>query len=150
MKRLVATGIAIIAIILVVFSFQSRTTSVNVSYTDFSERGNDITEELELSIWNDFVEVALDSNPTTGFEWQITEASYKTSWVPFQQEFKPPEWTPISHRFEPAGTGGTAGASGEEVWTLPAGTGSITFEYSQPWEGGEKTERTFNLVVVSR
>jgi predicted secreted protein len=150
MKRLVAAGIAIIAISLVIMSLQSRTASVNVSHTDFSEQGDSITEELKLSIWNDFIEVTLDSNPTTGFEWRITEVSYETSWVPFQQKFESPEWTPISHQFEPAGVNGTTGASGQEVWTFPAGTGNIAFEYSQPWEGGQKTERTFDLVVVSR
>ena len=150
MKRLIAVGIAIIAVALLVMGFQPRTVYVNLSDDDFSEQGSIITEELDLSVWNDFIEITLDSNPTTGFEWKITEGTYKTSWVPFQQEFEPPEWTPISHRFEPAEANGTVGASGQEVWVIPAGTGNITFEYYRSWEGGEKSERTINLAVSSR
>ena len=39
----------------------------------------------------------------------------------------------------------------DHVWTFKAlkkGTSTITLEYSQPWEGGEKGKWTYNLTVV--
>ncbi|MCD6567992.1 MAG: protease inhibitor I42 family protein [Dehalococcoidia bacterium] len=43
------------------------------------------------------------------------------------------------------------GAPGKEVWTFEAlekGSSTISMEYSQPWEGGEKAAQTFSLTVV--
>lgn len=139
---------AIIAISLVTLSFQPRTAFVEVTCNDFLEHGNRVTKEVELDMWKDFIEVTLCSNPTTGFKWSIVEASYDKLWAPFQPNFEPPEWTPISHKFEPPEDREVVGASGQEVWTLATGNGTITMEYSQPWEGGEKAERTFILSVT--
>jgi len=43
------------------------------------------------------------------------------------------------------------GTPGKEVWTfktLKKGTTEVSMEYSRPWEGGEKAEWTFDLVVT--
>jgi predicted secreted protein len=43
------------------------------------------------------------------------------------------------------------GSVGTEVWNfkaLAAGETNISLEYSQPWDGGIKAEKTFDLKVV--
>jgi len=43
------------------------------------------------------------------------------------------------------------GAGGKEVWTfiaLKAGTTTLSMEYSQPWEGGQKGANSFNVTIV--
>ena len=83
--------------------------------------------------------VTLESKPTTGFQWElveITEDILKKN----TDEYIAPE------QKEPP----IAGAGGEERWIFQAlkpGTGQISMEYNQPWEGGEKKAETFNLTV---
>lgn len=84
--------------------------------------------------------VALASNQTTGFQWELKEIS-DTSRL-----------QKIDSKYE-ASTTGLLGAGGKEIWTfkaLKAGRATINMEYSQPWEGGEKAASTFNLTVVMK
>ncbi len=90
--------------------------------------------------------VILCSNPTTGFEWlespQISDTSVLRQET---HEFIPPE--------DLAERPPLAGSPGKEVWTfktLKKGISTISFEYSRPWEGGEKAEWTFELEVHVR
>jgi len=55
------------------------------------------------------------------------------------------------HNFLSPEAKGVVGASGKDVWTfksLKKGTTIISFDYSRPWEGGEKGEWTVELTVV--
>ena len=86
--------------------------------------------------------VILCSNPTTGFEWlelpQISDTSV------LRQE---------THEFMPPEDENIIGGAGKEIFTfktLKKGVSTINFEYSRPWEGGEKAEWTFELEVHVR
>jgi predicted secreted protein/predicted small secreted protein len=115
---------------------------VIASAEDFSKEAN-ITKQVEVKAGDTFT-ITLDSNATTGFQWneqaQIADTKVLT------QE---------AHQYvAPATNNGStpvAGMSGIEEWTFTAGqTGTTTafFSYDRPWEGGEKAVRTFELTVV--
>ena len=82
--------------------------------------------------------VTLESNPTTGYQWELSEITGNDILELVSSEFQPAET-------------GLVGAGGTEVWTFKAlarGEATINLEYSRPWEGGEKGEKTFSLNVV--
>jgi inhibitor of cysteine peptidase len=84
------------------------------------------------------LEVALDSNPTTGFDWQLAGA------VPSQV-------TTVGSTLEATATGDSVGAGGIRVFTYTAataGTGTLRLEYVRPWEKGVPPAKTFTLTVV--
>ena len=122
---------------LYVFDNKPITTSIEFSNDDFLQNDGAIVEELEVSGSADYIEVTLHSNQTTGFKWGIIE-------VPDDDET---EWTPYLYRYEPPETEGLVGAAGKEMWIFPRDEGILTMEYSQPWDGGIKAERTLNLTV---
>ena len=78
--------------------------------------------------------IRLQSNPTTGFEWQAI--------------FDPAAVALVDRKFDP-GAGGIGGG-GEEVLTfrpLRAGRATITFDLRRPWEKGSRESRAIDLVV---
>ncbi len=105
--------------------------SVDASYMD---------KEVEL-VAGDTLTITLESNPTTGFQWELTEITDQN--VLEQQgepEFKAPEDETL------------VGASGEEIWTFKAlekGKSTISMEYQRSWEDIEPAE-TFVLTIVVR
>jgi len=95
-------------------------------------------KEVALAVGGSLI-VTLDSNASTGFEWELTGISDEAVLGLEGSEFQPPEDT------------GVVGAPGKEIWTFNAltiGDSSISMEYSQPWEGGTKAAETFDLTVV--
>lgn len=72
--------------------------------------------------------ILLESNPTTGYQWQLTQ---------------PPDEAVLSlvkTEFEETGEEGLVGAGGEERWTFKAegrGRTTLYFVYIRPWEDGE-------------
>jgi len=113
--------------------------SIEVSYDDFMAN-NDITREVEVAV-GDSIEVTLGSNATTGFQW--SESAQISDQSVLEQK---------THEYvAPDQQGGALGVAGKEVWTfeaLESGTTTVSMEYSQPWEGGEKGSWTFVLTVV--
>jgi inhibitor of cysteine peptidase len=112
--------------------------SIEVSYDDFMAN-NHITREVEATI-GDSIEVTLASNPSTGFQW-LESAQISAPSVLGQK----------THKYMPPRQQDVVGAAGDEVWTFEAlelGTTTVSMEYSQPWEGGEKGAWTFVLTVV--
>ena len=84
--------------------------------------------------------VVLCSNPSTGFQW--SELAQVSSPSVVQQ---------MDHKF--VSSEGAAGAPGSEIWTFlvrKKGVSTVTFEYSQPWEGGEKNMWTLDLIIVAK
>ena len=82
--------------------------------------------------------INLESNPTTGFVWELIDIGNKNL-----IEF-------TNNEFEASETG-FIGGGGAEVWTFKAlakGKTTITMEYSRPWEGGEKAVEVFKLTVI--
>lgn len=95
-------------------------------------------QDINITAGGSFA-VILCSNPTTGFQWaKSAQISDETVVQQTNHKFMSPENT------------GMEGAPGNEIWTfkvLRKGISTITFEYSQPWEGGEKNMWTLDLLV---
>jgi inhibitor of cysteine peptidase len=111
--------------------------SVQVSCDDFGKQQH-ISKEANVAAGDTFI-ITLCSNATTGFQW--SESGQISDPTVVQQ---------TDHKFVSPDTG-LVGAPSKEVWTFKAlkkGTSTISLEYSQPWEGGEKGAWTFNLTVV--
>ena len=122
---------------IVVTEVASSPTLIEVSYDEFMSQQH-ITKELEIN-YPGALAVSLASNPTTGFQWE--EVKNSDEWVIYQTE----------HNFVPPEDAGVVGASGKDVWGFKSrnrGTSTLIFEYSRPWEGGEKNEWTFTLTLV--
>lgn len=99
-------------------------------------------KEISVSAGSQFT-VTLESNPTTGFRWELAGITDKTVLEVVDSKYEPGE---KAGQKPPV-----AGAGGTEVWTfkaLKAGTAKLSMEYSRPWQGGEKGVQTFNLTVV--
>jgi len=114
------------------------TTRVEVSYGDFINEQN-ATSEISVSAGTSF-EVALFSNPTTGFQWEEAEISDTSVLQQKGRRF-------VSLRGEPDPP---PGSPGQDVWTFGAadeGQSTVTFRYSRPWEGGQRGVWTFTLTV---
>ncbi len=98
-----------------------------------------ITKIMQMKPGQTF-DVSLCSNPSTGFQWPDKAQIQDTSIV-----------TQINHVFQAPATG-LVGAPGSDVWTfcvLKNGQTTIRFEYSQPWQGGQKATRVFTLVLTT-
>ena len=71
--------------------------------------------------------LSLDSNPTTGYSWTVTQD---------------PELFTVTEEFvEGENSEGFVGVGGQQVFTLTpdnAGTSAVTFTYSRPWEDPEQ------------
>ncbi len=71
--------------------------------------------------------LVLDSNPTTGFTWEMTQTN--------------PIFDMTSEYVPDSMDEGIVGAGGKETFKLTPkekGETTVTFEYAQHWEGGEK------------
>jgi inhibitor of cysteine peptidase len=82
--------------------------------------------------------VTLESNQTTGFQWELKSIGDTSVLQSQGGTYNAPDSDMV-------------GAGGEEVWTFKAvkvGTSSISMEYSQPWDGGTKAAKVFDLTVV--
>ena len=111
---------------------------IEISCDEFATQKN-ITMEVEISHPSSQI-VSLCSNPTTGFQW-TESAQISDETVIYQYE----------HNFVSPTEEGVVGAPGKDVWTfktLKQGTSTISLDYSRPWEGGEKGEWTFTLIVT--
>jgi inhibitor of cysteine peptidase len=110
---------------------------VEISCDQFQDSHHSMNE-IQLGV-GDTVTIDLCSNPTTGFQWE-ENPNISDSTVLEQ----------TSHEFIPPGTN-VPGQAGREVWvfkTLKRGVSTVSFEYSRPWEGGEKGEWTYTLTVT--
>lgn len=101
------------------------------------------TIEVEQNL--EFI-VVLESNPTTGYSWQLAQPLDEDilELVSTQFEEKKPEGE--------GEEGELVGAPGEEKWTFKAigeGDTEIDFEYVRPWETDEppEEEKTFKVEV---
>ena len=95
-------------------------------------------EGFGIAIDSPSLTVALPSNPSTGFEWELTEISDQTVLNQTDHQYVHPEDT------------GMVGVPGKEIWTFKAlseGNSTVTMEYSQLWVNGTKAAETFNMTV---
>lgn len=92
--------------------------------------------EVKLAVGETWT-LKLDSNPTTGFQWQVAENTNKAV-LEVSSQYVAPQTSLI-------------GAGGQEGWMFKAlqkGTTTVTLAYSRPWEGGEKAEQTQTITLV--
>lgn len=97
---------------------------------------NHLSGDFEVEV-GDIIRVELCSNPTTGFQWgyEITIGNV------LKKE---------AHDFEEA-EADVSGTAGTEIWTFEAvetGETEVRMEYSQPWEGGLKSEWSYTVTVL--
>jgi inhibitor of cysteine peptidase len=81
--------------------------------------------------------VTLDSNATTGYSWQLMGISDNTVLEKTNNVYEAPPSALI-------------GAGGKEVWTfkaLRAVKTTLTMEYDQPWTGGQKDAKNFDMTM---
>ncbi|MFQ5859664.1 MAG: protease inhibitor I42 family protein, partial [Anaerolineae bacterium] len=82
--------------------------------------------------------VTLKSNPTTGYDWQVTEVDANVI-RPARQDFKP------------ASDPGRVGAPGQTVHEFEAvgtGTTNLRLVYVRPWEKDVEPQATFEVRVT--
>jgi inhibitor of cysteine peptidase len=94
-------------------------------------------QQIELSPGDSLV-VTLDSNPSTGYAWSISEIGDEAVIDEVSNEFVGAETEMV-------------GAGGQEVWTfeaLDAGTSTIEMQYSRSWETDVEPAETFIVTVV--
>jgi len=83
--------------------------------------------------------ITLDSNPTTGYSWNLSDSFPKGIIKLLGSEYQPP----VTRR---------KGAGGKEIWrfkTLAVGKTTITLEYLRPWEKDKPpaATKTFSITV---
>jgi inhibitor of cysteine peptidase len=95
-------------------------------------------EKQSFSVGAEF-SIELCSNPSTGFQWlnpvQISDEAVVRQ---------------TNHEFSLPSTD-IPGDTGHEIWIFEAqnkGIVTISTQYSQPWEGGQKNEWTFVATIV--
>lgn len=84
--------------------------------------------------------ITLESNPTTGYRWQIS-GKYDTAFVELVDSVFVPGRTDL------------VGAGGKEEWVfkaLRAGKTVISFQYTRPWEKDELPAQEYSVIVVVR
>jgi inhibitor of cysteine peptidase len=137
MKKKLMMIIMLIILLLPMAACSSQEVSVELSIDDFTSQ-NQLSKEVRVAA-GDTIKMVLGSNMTTGFSWQppvitddaVVRQKGESGYIP------PDEQIP--------------GAGGKEVWyfeALKAGVSTVSMEYSQPWEGGEKAAWEFNLKVT--
>jgi inhibitor of cysteine peptidase len=136
MKRLIVMKLGLLLVAAIVGATVALAGSGDVVAVD----GSFADKEIKLQV-GDTLEVALESNLTTGFQWVLVENSDETA---LQQ---------VGHVYVPYGNTNPPlpGVGGVELWSFKAlkeGQSTIFMEYSQPWDGGIKQARTFTLTVV--
>lgn len=100
---------------------------------------DDAGTDIALKVGDSLI-VALDSNPTTGFEWALVSISDESVLSKVHDEYKGPEPTASP----------LMGQGGEELWTfqpLKAGSATIEMMYARPWESVPPASR-FNISVT--
>jgi inhibitor of cysteine peptidase len=105
----------------------------------FAIRGAKNDKIVETAVGKSFT-VTLDSNPTTGYQWQIAR-QMDTGLVEL-----------IDSRYIAPKTD-LVGAPGHEEWhfkTIKEGKAIISFEYARPWEKDELPVQTESFIVIIR
>ncbi|NSW85179.1 MAG: protease inhibitor I42 family protein [Syntrophobacteraceae bacterium] len=99
----------------------------------------DTGSPVRLQVGEEFT-ITLESNPTTGYGWQLTGKP------------NPDVVRHVSNEFKGSETG-MLGAGGMEWWkfrTVGQGKTVLSFEYLRPWEKGEAPIRKIRFTVVVR
>lgn len=102
---------------------------------------SDSGSEVEVSEGT-AITITLDSNVTTGFQWQLA-GDLDESVLKLEGN----EYVGLE---DVEGSEPIAGAGGQEVWTFTAagpGEANLRLKYAQPWAGGMESDDTFEVTV---
>jgi len=122
------TGILIIAVSVVLFFVLF-----------FAVRNTENSNVIETNIGKSFA-ITLDSNPTTGYQWQIARQLDTGLLELVDSQY-------ISSKTD------LVGAPGKEEWSfkaIRAGKAIISFDYVRPWEKNELPAKTNSFIVIIR
>ena len=86
----------------------------------------------------DTLVISLESNPSTGYVWQIDKHE-----SPILKLASPPVFQPATHPMP-----GAPGHQRFEFTAVWRGSGSIELDYLRPWEKGVVPAKTFTVVVT--
>lgn len=101
---------------------------------DMADSGRQI--EVEVS---QILAISLESNPTTGFGWELVELENPILQLMGEAEFQPSESNEV------------VGAGGTETFRFKAvstGQTTLTLVYRRSWEEGVEPLETFRLIVI--
>ena len=107
--------------------------------TQKSHEYTDPSEAINTKVGSKFI-ILLDSNRTTGYQWQLAERLDNSVLKAESSEYIVPEKKLI-------------GAGGKERWVFKAvGKGKTTasFEYLRPWEKDVKPARVSKFTIIVR
>ncbi len=111
----------------------------DVPLYDYDAKDLRAAKPLEVRVGATVV-LSLESNPTTGYDWQVAGVDEEICTLTYDGYFAAPA---------PPGMVGSGGAHLFEVFGLAPGETELTFTYRRPWEGGETAEEhTVHLTVL--
>lgn len=116
---------------------QGKVARAAPSVTPVRSADIDATVKIVAEIGDD-ITITLESNPTTGYSWQLKE--------PFRKDILELE----SANYDPDKTG-LVGSGGRELWTFVAigeGVTSVTLIYKRPWEKGVKPAKEARFLIA--
>ena len=128
MNKRQISGILIIAVSVIVFF---------VLFFAIRDAKND--KIVETAVGKSFT-ITLDSNPTTGYQWQIARQMDTGLVELIDSQYIAPETNLV-------------GAPGKEEWHFRAireGKAIISFDYVRPWEKDELPSQTESFIVIIR
>ena len=105
----------------------------------FAIRGTENDKIIETTADKSFT-ITLDSNPTTGYQWQIARQMDTGMVELIDSQYIAPKT-------------GLVGAPGREEWHFKAtkeGKAIISFEYVRPWEKDEPPAGTDDFIIIIR
>jgi inhibitor of cysteine peptidase len=105
----------------------------------FAIRGTKSDRIIETAVGKNFT-ITLDSNPTTGYNWQIVRQMDTGLVELVDSQYIAPKTDLV-------------GSPGHEEWHFKAireGKAIISFEYKRPWEKDESPVQTESFIVIIR
>ncbi|MFC2072888.1 protease inhibitor I42 family protein [Chloroflexota bacterium] len=96
----------------------------------------DPEEKIVVGIEDEFI-IALDSNPTTGYDWEESHDPYKLILV--GKEYEPDE--------KAAGLVGAGGTQYFRFTSQKTGETEVTFVYKRPWETEILEQKVFKVEI---
>jgi inhibitor of cysteine peptidase len=109
-----------------------------ISFAEGLEEHNNSARVINANVGKEFI-ITLESNRTTGFEWQLSKPLDKNIIQLLNSEYKVGETKLI-------------GSGGKEIWVfkaIGAGKTTISFKYVRPWEKDNPPikEEFFTIII---
>jgi|GEM_PF-390781 len=134
-KTMVPTGIIRLLVIIVLCCFVCPHVTADDESYRMSENNSDISIEID-----EMFDISLESNPTTGYEWDVKECDYSVL------ELVNKDYVTAENQTPPV-----AGAGGLQNWTfkgLTDGETALKIVYWRSWEGEESIVDEYLLHIT--